>query len=330
MRAYEPKQRRKAVMTRSLRRVLLHTSAVAALAVSLISCTATDSDTNTLSVGFVVDPSWAQIPVAADAGLFADQGIEVNVINFSSGVEALQAVTAGQVDITTAADVPTSAALARTPSLRIVADGSRWEGSKIVTGRSSGIRTVDDLAGRTIGTPLGTSAAYYISNALETADVTAELVQVAPPAIVTAITQRNVDAVSIFQPYQAQSINALGPDAVELTGGAYSQHSLYLATEPTISAKSEAITKFFAAIRQAGVKLADNNSDAIGAVASATQLDADLIRTILSEFDFTVQLTPDLAEKLQQLATWAKSEGNIEPNVELPDYSGVLDTQFVG
>ncbi|MBA4021727.1 MAG: ABC transporter substrate-binding protein [Gordonia sp.] len=316
-------------MTTSLRRILLAAVAATAIAVSATACTGTDSDADTLTVGFVVDPSWAQIPVAADARLFDDQGIDVKVINFSSGVEALQAVAAGQVDITTAADVPTSAALVRNPALRVVGDGSRWEGSKIVARRDAGVNTVADLAGKTVGTPLGTSAAYYISNALATDNIDAELVQVAPSAIVTAISQSNVDAVSIFQPYQAQAIEALGDDTVELTGGTYSQHSLYLSTESAISAKGETIGKFFTAIGEAGTSLTNKSDEAVQAVAAATQLDADLVRTILEEFDFTLQLTPDLATKLQELAEWAQGEGNIDAGATLPDYATFLDSQFV-
>lgn len=316
-------------MKTPLHRVLLAAVAALTIAVSATACAGTDTDSDTLTVGFVVDPSWAQIPVAADAGLFTDQDINVKVINFSSGVEALQAVAAGQVDITTAADVPTSAALVRNPALRVVGDGSRWEGSKIVARRDAGINTVADLAGNQVGTPLGTSAAYYISNALATDNVDAELVQVAPSAIVTAISQSNVDAVSIFQPYQAQVIEALGPDAVELTGGTYSQHSLYLSTESAISAKGETIGKFFTAIGEAGTSLTDKNEEAVQAVATATQLDVDLVRSILEEFDFTLQLTPDLATKLQELAEWAQGEGNIDAGATLPDYATFLDTQFV-
>ncbi|MDV6299168.1 ABC transporter substrate-binding protein [Dietzia maris] len=318
-------------MTTSFHRGLLAAVAATAIAVSATACTDSDSDpaSDTLTVGFVVDPSWAQIPVAADTGLFDDQDLEVEVINFSSGVEALQAVAAGQIDITTAADVPTSAALVRNPALRVVGDGSRWEGSKIVARQDTGINTIADLAGKSVGTPLGTSAAYYISNALATENIEAELVQVAPSAIVTAISQSNVEAVAIFQPYQAQAIEALGPDAVELTGGTYSQHSLYLSTESAISTKAEALQKFFSAIDEAGTSLANKDEDAVNAVAMATQLDANLVRTILEEFDFTLQLTPDLATKLDELAEWAQSEGNIESGALLPDYATFLDTQFV-
>lgn len=317
-------------MKTALRRTLSVLTATAALSASVVACSSSSVDEATkLTVGFVVDPSWAQIPVAVDTGLFAEHDVEVEVINFSSGVEALQAAAAGQVDITTAADVPTAAALTRTPSLRVVADGSRWQGSRIVARRSAGINTVEDLAGKSIGTPLGTSAAYYISNALAANYIDATLVQVAPSAIVTAISQQNVDAVSIFQPYQAQAIEALDGDVVELSGGTYNQHSLFLATEAARTEKSEAITAFFAALADAGTALTEQDSAAVDAVAKATQLEPELLATVLGEFDFSLQLQPDLATKLTDLGEWAKTQKSIDAATELPDYATFLDNQYL-
>jgi NitT/TauT family transport system substrate-binding protein len=88
------------------RRLLTYLIAVAAVGLSTSCAHSATSDAATLTVGFVVDPSWAQIPVADQAGLFGKHGVTVKVIDFPSGIEALQAVAAGQVDVTTAADVP--------------------------------------------------------------------------------------------------------------------------------------------------------------------------------------------------------------------------------
>lgn len=317
-------------MKTPLRRIVAAAVAAAALAATGTACTDPGAaNADQLTVGFVVDPSWAQIPVAADTGLFGQHNVNVKVVNFQSGVEALQAAAAGQVDITTAADVPTSAALTRTPTLRVIADGSRWEGSRIVARRGAGINSVADLAGKSIGTPLGTSAAYYVANALAQNNIKAELVQVAPSAIVTAATQHNVDAVSTFQPYQAQTIKALGDDAVALSGGTYNQHSLFVATESAVATKGKAITAFLAALDDAGIALSHHDKAATDAVAKATQLDPQLLDTVLGEFDFTLQLKPDLAGKLTELAEWAKTQKSIDPGTQLPDYAKFLDNQFL-
>ena len=302
----------------------------ATLCVSVAACGGSGKDdAATLTVGFVVDPSWAQIPVADTGGYFRKHNVNVKVVNFPSGIEALQAVAAGQVDLATAADVPVAAVLTRSPSLRVVADGSRWEGSRIVALRSVGIRDLADLAGKSIGTPLGTSANYFVSNALAQSGIQATLVQVSPSATVTAATQHNVDAISIFQPYQQQVVEALGANAVELNGGSYTQHSLYLATRSAVQNKGPALTAFFAALSDAGTQLANRSEPAVDAVAGATQLDPGLLRKVLPEFDFTLQLQPALASTLTQLGQWAKTQGSIQPATQLPDYTTSFDNQFL-
>lgn len=50
---------------------------------------------------------------------------------------------------------------------------------------------------------------------------------------------------------------------------------------------------------------------------------------MLGEFDFTLQLKPDLAGKLSELAEWAKTQKSIDPGTQLPDYAKFLDNQFL-
>ncbi|HEX7823716.1 MAG TPA: ABC transporter substrate-binding protein [Mycobacterium sp.] len=309
---------------------LLATLAVAVTAAAGCS-TDTSSASHELTVGFVVDPSWSHIPVAEQAGYFKAHGINVKVINFSTGVEALQALSAGQVDVTTAAAVPTSAAVVKSPSLRVVADGSRWKGARIVARKGSGIATLADLNGKSIGAPLGTSAAYFATSVLKHTGTDAKLVQVAPSAIVTAATQGNVDAVSIFQPYQAQTIAALGADAVVLRdeGDPFVDHCLYLTTDATAKDKTADLTAFFAALGDASKDLTAQTDASVSAVAETTHLDPALVKNVLSEYDFTLQLQPTLANDLSALGNWAKDSGNIDASVTLPDYPTFLDDQFV-
>lgn len=316
-------------MTTTPRRLLVAFLVVAAVCMSAACAGPGAGNASTLTVGFVVDPSWAQIPVAEKGGDFRKHNVDVNVVNFPSGIEALQAVAAGQVDVTTAADVPVAAILTRSPSLKVVADGSRWNGSRILALRSSGINTIADLAGKSIGTPLGTSADYFVASTLAQNRIPAKLVQVSPSATVTAATQHNVDAISIFQPYQEQVVEALGANAVELKGGSYTQHSLYLASPTAVRDKAPALSAFFAALADAGTQLTSQSPSAVDAVATTTQLDPGLLRKILPEFNYTLQLEPDLATTMTELGQWAKTQGSIEPTTQLPDYPTFFDSRFL-
>jgi len=318
-------------MSSSLRRPTAILAAIALLT-GLAACSSSDTadEKHQLTVGLVVDPSWSHVPVAQSADYFKQQGLDVKIVNFSTGVEALQALTAGQVDVTTAAAVPTSAAAIKSTHLRVVADGARWKGFRIVARKASGITTLADLAGKKIGTPLGTSGAFAASTVLGDAGVKAELVQVAPPAIVTALSQGDVDAVAIFEPFQTQVIKALGDEAVVLKGPKqFVDHCLYLSTDTTITNKNGDLKRFFAALGEASTDLSKPSGTAVTAVADATKLDRSLVASVLSEYDYTLQLPASLAKELRALGTWAKTVGNIPAGSKLPDYARFLDPQFV-
>ena len=309
--------------------------ALAALTVlGIAGCSNSDTAKNageSLTLAWVVDPSWAQVPVANDLGYFTKNGVNVKIVPFPTGAAALEALAGGAVDIANGGDVPTSAAALKNPHLRVFADGAIWPEGRFVARRSAGVDSIAALAGRKVAVPLGSSAHYFASKFLAEANVKADLIQTGPAEIVTAITNHNVDAVAVFQPALAKVVQALGSDAVELQGTQkYQQHSLYLANEDVLSSKKSAVTKFVAAIRDADAPLTDQNPQALTAVAKATGLDEKLVKDVVAEFIYKVHLGPELAADLADRAKWAQNIGRIPPDVHIPDYQSVIAGSFVG
>lgn len=284
-----------------------------------------------LTLGFVVDPSWAQVAVADATGLFEEAGVEVEVVSFATGAQALEALNGGVLDLATAGETPTSSAIIENPELRVVADGSRWTRGRFVTSGGTGIATLEDLEGRRIGVPLGSSAHYFASTFLADAGVEAELVQVGPPDLATALERGDIDVVAIFQPYLAQVADRLGDDAVEIEGiEPYEQHSLYLAAADTIAARGADITAALEALAGADGPLTEQDDAAVAAVAEATGLDPGLMGTVLGEFEYAVQLEDDLADELAARADWAIGEGSIAADTPVPAYADHLDDGLLG
>lgn len=307
---------------------------VAALAVlGIASCSnsgSKDTAADSLTLAWVVDPSWAQVPVANDLGYFKQHGVNVKIVPFPTGAAALEALAGGAVDVANGGDVPTSAAALKNPHLRVFADGAIWPEGRFVARRSAGINSIADLSGRKIAVPLGSSAHYFASRFLTEANVKADLVQTGPAEIVTAISNHNVDAIAVFQPALAKAVAALGSDAIELQGRQkYNQHSLYLANEDVLTSKTQAVSKFVAAIRNADGPLSGKDPAALAAVAKATGLDNNLINEVSSEFNYQTHLGPELAGDLADRARWAQSIGRIPADQRIPDYQNVIAGSFV-
>lgn len=293
---------------------------------TMSACGAHRSDAHgPLTVGWVVDPSWSQVPVAEKAGYFKDSGVNVKIVPFPTGAAALEALAGGAIDVVNGGDVPTSAAVLKNPKVRIIADGSRWTEGRFVARRSAGINSIADLAGRRIAVPLGSSAHYFATKFLAEAHVNAQLVQTGPSEVVTAITDHDVDVVAVFQPPLAKVVAALGSDAIELQGrDKYNQHSLYLANADTVTNRQADLVHFVAAIRRADAPLTNRDPAALGAVATATALSPSLIAEVAKEFEFKTQLGPELAGDLADRARWAQGIGRIPQSAPIPDYNTVI------
>lgn len=313
-----------------LRPIVSTAAAVLTAAGLLTGCSgsSTDAGPQALTVGWVVDPSWAQVPVAQDLGYLDAAGVAIKVVPFPTGAAALEALAGGAVDVSDGGDVPTSAAALKNPDLRIIADGARWTEGRFVARKSAGINSIADLAGRTIAVPLGSSAHYFASSFLAEEHVDARLIQTGPSEIVTAITNHDVDAVAVFQPVLAKVLDALGDDAVELQGKQkYNQHSLYLTNADTLAAREPQLRRFLEAIRKADAPLTNQDPAALSAVAKATGLDQRLITDVVREFDFTTRLGPELADDLTDRARWAQGIGRIPADATIPDYNALIVTE---
>ena len=274
-----------------------------------------------LIVGWVIDPSWSQVPVAEALGYFEEVGLDITIVPFPTGAEALEALTGGAVDVATAGDVPTSAAILKNPTIRVIADGARWPHGRFVARRSAGIESIEDLAGRKIAVPLGSSAHYFASKFLDEAGIEAELLQVGPAEMVTVVNRGDVDVVAVFQTALARVAAELGDDAIELQGeDPYIQHSLYLTRTDAMGDKAAALTAFVEAVAMADQPLTAGDDEALVALAAATTLELDLLTSVADEFVFETELGDALSSDLLDRAGWGKSIGRIDASVELPDY----------
>lgn len=298
---------------------------------AVVGCSGDKSgDAESLTLGWVVDPSWAQVPVARDLGYFTQQHVNVKIVPFPTGAAALEALAGGAVDIANGGDVPTSAAVLKNPHIRVIADGSRWSEGRFVARRSAGINSIADLAGRKIAVPLGSSAHFFASKFLSDAHVEANLVHTGPAEIVTAIANRDVDAIAVFQPALSKAVDALGGDVIELQGAQkYNQHSLFLANADAIDSKRSAVSRFVAAVARADGPLTERRPEALAAVSKAVGLEAKLIGVVTAEFEYKTGIGAELAPDLADRARWAQGIGRIPADQKLPDYQSVIVPSFV-
>jgi NitT/TauT family transport system substrate-binding protein len=100
-----------------------------------------------------VSPSPTQSPpwIAKEAGLFARHGLDAEIIFLSGSPRLVQALIAGDVDYAVVGATAAMRARMRGADVVLLATTANFSNMKLLTGRDSGIRRLEDLKGRTIG-----------------------------------------------------------------------------------------------------------------------------------------------------------------------------------
>lgn len=243
-------------------------------------------------------------------------------MSFPTGREGFEALLGGQVDITFMAEFPAATGALRDQEFGLIADLARYTGSRIIGSRIIGsaeagdLETPADLAGRRIGTTLGTNVNFFLSGVLEEAGVEAELVNASPVDLVSAVARGDVDAIVPFPTFYSAARDALGEDYRELRVDSYQVHYV-LAASPAMLARETALEAFLGALVKADEQVAEAPGAAMEAVAASMQgaMPVAAIETMWSDVDLGLRLGADLLDLLVAEAAWIVEQGvvNADP-----------------
>lgn len=183
---------------------------------------------------------------------------------------------------------------------------------RIVAKRSAGIRSMADLQGKRIAVPKASSAAFYLSQALETARMTfidVELVDIPMPPkdIAQMLVDGRADAVALWEPEPQLALERLGDDAVILDPDTGYRELYNLNTtaaklaDPATRAK---IVRFVAKLIEAAGALDRDRESAIALAAQGTGYPAEIVRASWPHHTFPASLSPDLLDTLVAEEAW--------------------------
>lgn len=192
----------------SRRNVLFGAAAVAAVPL-LASCgnsgTSSDGGKDAIkaTVGYIADGNGTSTVAIADKlGLWQKHGIDVTIKEFTDGPTQIQALGTG--DLQFAYTGPGSLWLPMDGRAKIASVVSIGEADRVIGQR--GITTMEQLRGKTVGVPEGTSGDMLLNIALKKAGMTTgdiKKVTMAPPTVISAFQSGQIDAAAIWYPHVA-------------------------------------------------------------------------------------------------------------------------------
>ncbi|WP_158967075.1 ABC transporter substrate-binding protein [Chachezhania sediminis] len=268
----------------------------------------------TLVFAWSPNPQTPQVDVAIAQGYFTDAGLDVEIVSFPTGREGFEALIGGQVDVAFMAEFPAATGALTGQNFRIVGDLARYTGSRVIGNTAAGpLTSPADLAGRRIGTTIGTNVHYFLDGLLKDAGVEAEIVSAAPPDLVPAVTRGDVDAIVPFPTFYGAAAKTLGDNYVELRGGDYQVHYILAATPGMTGERLETLKSFMGALARADAEVAADPAMAMQAVAASMNgtMPVPAIETMWQDVDIGLKLDDGLADLIAAEADWILAQGVI-------------------
>jgi len=292
----------------------------------LASCKPSEPTKSMEKVNLGISRSFLSIPVyiAKKQGFFSKEGLDVTVKEYSSGKLATKGLFAGEVEMSTVADMPVVFNSFKRQDFCIFATFTySYPFVKIIARKDKGIKTGADLKGKRVGANRGTSSHFYlgvylIHNKLSISDV--EMVHIKTVGLPAALKNDEVDAISVWQPYSQEAERLLQDNAIILP-----QPEIYRTTFDFAVMKSfakdhpEILKKFLRAINKAAVFIKDNKEKSQEIIAESFKLDKDIVHAAWNDFVFDISLDQSLLVAWDEIARWA-IKNKFTDSKELPNY----------
>lgn len=262
--------------------------------------------------------TWALTFVAEALGTWKQNGVALDVIDFPTGRESMQALLAGSADFSTSTDTPFILAALKGLKPIILVNYSRYtRDMKIVVSKTSGIDPArpESLKGKKIATRVGTSGQYMLAKYLEMGglglgDVT--VVDLSPNDMTVATVRGDVDGFA----WTGQAANV----ALKQSGGQvevmtlegfekfFQSHQLLLTSEAVIKEKPALLDAAVKSLLAAEDRI---NSDPAWTtlIAERVRASAEEIKEATSVFEFKVGFDERFLDDLVSEAEWAIAAG---------------------
>lgn len=286
--------------------------AVAVIAM-VTSGVAAANDTGKVILGTQLGVQTAHIVVAIDRGLFEREGLDVEVVRYTSGRRALEALLGGQIDLGFMAEYPPAIASLQDHEFGIVTAISKFVGNRVITRADVDFSGIEDLAGKRIGTTVGSNNEYFTQLLLEKAGVEAEVVNIAPADIVIALERGDIDVAIPFPDYYGRAREVLGDDYRELISADYQSYAVISATRALIDDRPGDLEKFLKALVAADTVIRTEPEQVKEAIVRVSEgaFDPESVEQLWAEHTYFLGFEQQLLDTIVSEAQWVADKGII-------------------
>lgn len=278
-------------------------------------------------------PLSSLIFIAEEKGYFAEEGLEIEFVNFQTGKMALDAFIGGGAEFATTADIPIMLAGLNDQEFSTIATiASSQNDIWVVARKDSGIETPADLRGKKIATTSGGGPLYFTHKFLERHNIELseiKLTYMPPGDMIFATVRGDVDAMIVFGPHHIIAKNQLGSNAVVFAPDDLYGEAWNIVVDNEYAEKNpEKVNAFLKALLKAEEFAKNNEIEAIRITAEYSGVEENIFDGYWELIDIEMVLNESLIVTLENEAEWAIEQG-ISDRENIPDYRELIDSSFL-
>ena len=283
------------------------------------------------TVNIAIQPSGAFIPliIAREEGwieeALKEYGVNVVWNDFESGPPINESMASDTSDIGTLGDVPTVSAIAAGQDNQVILIAAEGERAyAVLTAADSDIESVADLKGKTIATTLGSTGHNLFEKTLSADGLSFDdvnLINISAGDAGTVLSTHEADAVAIWEPNVTRLVEN-GTAKVLKTAGEVGLLGVNpLVADSKFVKENPTIIKVIIEAYARGVAEIDNISDeTLKATAEYLSLDEKQVLTVAGNWDYTVDITDEDIDGLQDTISFLAKIGNLTEEYSIKDY----------
>ncbi|GAA4256672.1 aliphatic sulfonate ABC transporter substrate-binding protein [Dactylosporangium darangshiense] len=240
------------------------------------------SGTQKITFGYIGDYNGSSLPaIAQQQKLWQKYGLDATLKVFTTGPVQIQAMQTGDLDFGYIG--PGAFWLPASGQAKIVAINTLGGADRVIA--QPGITSMQQLRGKKVGVPEGTSGDMILTLALQAAGMTNKDIQRVPmdaATLASAFGAKQIDGAGFWYPAIA-SIKKSVPDLVEIAADETFQDKVqfpnaYVAANKAVNDRPDVTKKVIQVLREATDYRAAHGDEAIAAVAELTKQPLDAVK----------------------------------------------------
>jgi ABC-type nitrate/sulfonate/bicarbonate transport system substrate-binding protein len=280
-------------------------------------------EVETVRLGVSAGDIAALVYIAREKGFFRRHGLDVVLQEYQSGVDAVEELLKGRVDVATAAAFVLALQGFTHKDLRALGSICLGSNIEVIARRDRGIEKPADLKGKTIAYPKGTVAEFFLATFLTFNGVSSTSVSTVgfrPMETAEALSKGTVDAAIMFEPFPSHAKKALGSDVVSWEGQSGQDfYFLLLSREQFIGAKPGVVERLLRAFVDAEDYLKGHEAEVQDIVERTLHLDHQYLPNLWPRLKFHVRLDQDMLVLMEDQARWLLQNKRVDAG-KAPNY----------